>query len=104
MSEDIELSTDRRALRDVVRRFVQREVLPTVAERERNGTYPDDLLPALADMGVLGMSIPVQHGGSELDMVSYALVFEELASGWMGLASVVGSSGNCSRSRPMLVS
>ena len=94
MSDDSELSADRRALRDVVRRFVQREVLPTVAERERNGTYPDDLLPALADMGVLGMSIPVEHGGSELDMVSYALVFEELARGWMGLASVVGSSGS----------
>jgi alkylation response protein AidB-like acyl-CoA dehydrogenase len=45
-------------------------------------------------MGVLGMSIPTEHGGSQLDMVSFAIVFEELARGWMGLASVVGSSGS----------
>lgn len=94
MSDQTELSADRLALRAVVRRFVEREVLPTVAERERNATYPDDMLPALADMGVLGMSIPVEYGGSDLDMVSFALVFEELARGWMGLASVVGSSGS----------
>ena len=59
MSEQTELTADREALRDVVRRFVDREVLPTVAERERNAAYPADLLPALAAMGVLGMSIPV---------------------------------------------
>ena len=82
------------ALRDVVRRFVDRDVIPTVAERERADAYPADLLPALADLGVLGMSIPEEHGGSELDLVGYALVFEELARGWMGLASVVGSSGS----------
>jgi len=88
------LTADQDALRDVVRRFVDREVLPSVAERERTAAYPSDLLPALAEMGVLGMSIPGEHGGSELDMVSFALVFEELARGWMGLASVVGSSAS----------
>ena len=94
MTTETLLSADRAALRDVVRRFVERDVLPTVAERERNATYPDDLLPTLAEMGVLGMSIPAEYGGSEIDMVSFALVFEELARGWMGLASVVGSSGS----------
>jgi alkylation response protein AidB-like acyl-CoA dehydrogenase len=78
----------------VVRQFVERDVLPTVAERERGDSYPSDLLPTLADLGVLGMSIPEEFGGSELDLVGYALVFEELARGWMGLASVVGSSGS----------
>ena len=75
-----------------MRRFVEREVLPVVAERERGDDYPGDLLPALAALGVLGMSIPEEHGGSAVDLVGYALVFEELARGWMGLASVVGSS------------
>jgi len=81
-----------RALRDTVRRFVEREVLPVAGRRERDDDYPGDLLPALAELGVLGMSIPEEHGGSGLDLVGYALVFEELARGWMGLASVVGSS------------
>jgi len=89
-----DLSPDHLALRDVVRRFVERDVLPNVGERERTDTYPSDLLPTLADLGVLGMSIPTEYGGSDLDLVGYALVFEELARGWMGLASVVGSSGS----------
>jgi alkylation response protein AidB-like acyl-CoA dehydrogenase len=88
------LTADHGALREVVRRFVERDVLPTVAERERADAYPSDLLPALAELGVLGMSIPEEYGGSELDLVGYAIVFEELARGWMGLASIVGSSGS----------
>ena len=46
-------------------------------------TYPADLLPALAELGVLGMTIPAELGGSGLDLVAFALVFEELARvGW----------------------
>jgi alkylation response protein AidB-like acyl-CoA dehydrogenase len=88
------LTADHCALADVVRQFIERDVLPTVAERERADAYPSDLLPTLADLGVLGMSIPEEYGGSELDLVGYALAFEELARGWMGLASIVGSSGS----------
>jgi len=87
-----ELDDEHVALRDTVRRFVEREVLPVVSERERGDDYPGDLLAPLAALGVLGMSIPEEHGGSAIDLVGYAVVFEELARGWMGLASVVGSS------------
>ena len=82
------------AIRDAVRAFVDREVLPTVSARERADEYPADLLPALAELGVLGMTIPAELGGTGLDLVGFALVHEELARGWMGLASVVGSSGS----------
>jgi alkylation response protein AidB-like acyl-CoA dehydrogenase len=94
VSTSSDLGADHIALQDVVRRFVERDVLPTVAQRERSDAYPSDLLPTLAQLGVLGMSIPADYGGSELDLVGYAIVFEELARGWMGLASVVGSSGS----------
>lgn len=86
------LTDEHRALRDAVRRFVDDHVVPTVMRREREAEYPADLLPLLGELGVLGMSVPAEHGGSEVDLVGYALVFEELARGWMGLASVVGSS------------
>jgi alkylation response protein AidB-like acyl-CoA dehydrogenase len=82
------------AIRDAVRAFVERDVLPTVGARERADEYPADLLPVLADLGVLGMTIPTDLGGTGLDLVGFALVFEELARGWMGLASVVGSSAS----------
>jgi alkylation response protein AidB-like acyl-CoA dehydrogenase len=82
------------AIREAVWTFVEREVVPTAAARERADEYPADLLPALAELGVLGMTIPAEMGGSGLDLVAFALVFEELARGWMGLASVVGSSAS----------
>jgi len=94
VSVDPDLSADHVAIQAAVRRFVDTEVMPTVAERERDDRYPSDLLPKLAELGVLGMTVPAEHGGSPLDLVAYALVFEELARGWMGLASVVGSSAS----------
>ena len=88
------ITEEHEALRDVVRQFVNKHVVPTASERDARDEYPDDLLPGLAGLGVLGMSIPEEFGGSHVDMVSYALAFEELARGWMGLASVVGSSAS----------
>ena len=94
MSAAADLTPDHVAIQQAVRRFVDTEVMPSVAQRERDDAYPADLLPQLAELGVLGMTIPAEFGGSPLDMVGYALVFEELARGWMGLASVVGSSAS----------
>ncbi len=88
------LSPEHRDLQDAVRQFVDERVIPTAMEREANDEYPSDLFPELAAMGLMGMSIPEEYGGSDVDYVSYGLVFEELARGWMGLASVVGSSAS----------
>lgn len=88
------LTDDHEDLRAAVRDFVDKKVVPTAAQREAADEYPADLLPALAEMGLMGMSIPEEFGGSDVDYVSYGLVFEELARGWMGLASVVGSSAS----------
>jgi alkylation response protein AidB-like acyl-CoA dehydrogenase len=93
-AQHLGVSEEQQALREVVREFVDRRVIPTACERERRDEYPADLVAGLADLGVMGMSIPEEYGGSELDLISYALVFEELARGWMGLASVVGSSSS----------
>jgi alkylation response protein AidB-like acyl-CoA dehydrogenase len=88
------LTEDHEALRRVVRDFVDERVVPTAMEREAADEYPADLLPEMAELGIMGMSVPEEYGGSDVDYISYALVFEELARGWMGLASVVGSSAS----------
>ena len=86
------LSDEHIAIREVVRDFVDSRVIPTASEREAKGEYPADLIPKLAELGVMGMTVPEEYGGSEVDYISYGLILEELARGWMGLASVVGSS------------
>jgi alkylation response protein AidB-like acyl-CoA dehydrogenase len=88
------LTDDHHSLRDTVRQFVDRRVVPTAMRREQADEYPADLLPEMAALGIMGMSVPEEYGGSDVDYVSYGLVFEELARGWMGLASVVGSSAS----------
>lgn len=90
----IGLTEDHQTLREVVRQFVDDRVVPTVMRREADDEYPADLLPEMAALGIMGMSVPEEYGGSDVDYISYGLVFEELARGWMGLASVVGSSAS----------
>lgn len=88
------ITEEHEAVRAVVREFVDKRVIPTAREREARDEYPADLLPEMAELGIMGMTVPETFGGSNVDYVSYALVFEELARGWMGLASVVGSSAS----------
>lgn len=83
------LTEDHVELRNLVRDFVNERVIPTASEREARDEYPDDLIPELAALGLLGISVPEEFGGSPLDYVGYGLIFEELARGWMALASLV---------------
>lgn len=83
------LNEDHTALRDMVRDFVEQRVIPTASEREAKDEYPADLIPELAELGMFGICIPEEYGGSAIDYVSYGLIFEELARGWMALASLV---------------
>jgi alkylation response protein AidB-like acyl-CoA dehydrogenase len=83
------LTEEHVALRSMVRDFVEKRIIPTASEREARDEYPDDLIAELADIGMFGITISEEHGGSAVDYVSYGLIFEELARGWMALASLV---------------
>jgi alkylation response protein AidB-like acyl-CoA dehydrogenase len=88
---DFELDESQRLFRETMRTFVEREVVPVASEMERSGEYPTALVEQLKGMGLFGMTVPSEFGGAALDMVSFALAFEELSRGWMGLAGVLGS-------------
>ncbi|MBT2554184.1 acyl-CoA dehydrogenase family protein [Arthrobacter sp. ISL-5] len=83
------LTEDHVALRNMVKDFVDQRVVPTASEREEKNEYPADLIPELAELGMFGITISDEFGGSDMDYVSYGLIFEELARGWMALASLV---------------
>jgi alkylation response protein AidB-like acyl-CoA dehydrogenase len=83
------LTEDHVQLRNLVREFVDERVIPTASEREAKDEYPEDLIPELAALGLFGITVEEQFGGSALDYVGYGLIFEELARGWMALASLV---------------
>jgi alkylation response protein AidB-like acyl-CoA dehydrogenase len=76
---NFELSEDQARIRDAVREFAEQEIAPGVSERERDEIFPREIVAKLGEMGLLGMMVPEEHGGSGLDALSYILAVEELA-------------------------
>jgi alkylation response protein AidB-like acyl-CoA dehydrogenase len=76
---NFEFSEDQTRIRDAVREFAQSEIAPRVAQWEREGHFPREILGGLARMGLMGMMVPEAWGGAGADALSYVLVVEELA-------------------------
>jgi isovaleryl-CoA dehydrogenase len=85
-----ELDADERAIVQVVREFVNREVKPVAAGLEHANTYPERLIGQLKQLGIFGLAIPQPWGPAQVSTPCYALVTEELARGWMSLAGAMG--------------
>ena len=88
---DFELSDEQRLLRDTIRSFVDAEIRPVAREWEESGRYPEEIVVTMREMGLFGLLVPEQYGGMAADMVSLAVVFEEISRGWMGVAGIIGS-------------
>ncbi|MEV4224316.1 MULTISPECIES: acyl-CoA dehydrogenase family protein [unclassified Nonomuraea] len=88
---DFELTDEQRAFRETLRAFVDKEIVPVATEWEHSGRYPTEIVEKMKTMGLFGLSVPEEHGGLGADMVTFALVFEEIARGWMGVAGTIGS-------------
>jgi len=81
----------RTQLLSVVRDFVKRDAIPQAAEHDENDTYPTELFDQMAEMGLFGMTVPEKYGGLGVDVLTFSMVFEELAKGWMSLTGPIGS-------------
>lgn len=90
---DYLLSEEERLVQDTVRKFVQERVLPIIGEHFEAGTFPRELIPAIADLGLLGMHLE-GYGCAGLSAVSYGLACQELEAGDSGLRSFVSVQGS----------
>ncbi|MGW6275551.1 acyl-CoA dehydrogenase family protein [Streptomyces sp. NPDC055060] len=84
------LSQDEQFAVRTVRDFVDREVKPVVRELEHADTYPEALIERMKSLGVFGLAVPEEFGGTPVSMPCYVLITEELARGWMSLAGAMG--------------
>ncbi|MFJ9412240.1 acyl-CoA dehydrogenase family protein [Streptomyces sp. NPDC101393] len=84
------LSEDERSIVGTVRDFVDRDVRPVVRELEHTNTYPEALIEQMKELGVFGLAVPEEYGGTPVSVPCYVLVTEELARGWMSLAGAMG--------------
>ncbi|MEW2530005.1 acyl-CoA dehydrogenase family protein [Streptomyces sp. NPDC047071] len=73
-----------------VRDFVDRRVRPVVRDLEHSDTYPEALVEEMKRLGVFGLAVPEEYGGTPVSTPCFVLVTEELARGWMSLAGAMG--------------
>ncbi|WP_110241317.1 acyl-CoA dehydrogenase family protein [Nocardioides gilvus] len=88
---DFKFDDDQREFKALLRQFVDNEIIPVAREWEQAGRYPTEIVDGMKDMGLFGITVPEEYGGLDLDPVAFALVFEEIARGWMGIAGILGS-------------
>jgi glutaryl-CoA dehydrogenase len=86
------LSDEEKMIRDTVRAFVTDEVLPVIERHFRDGTFPNNLIPTIGAMGLLGANIQ-GYGCAGLGAVAYGLIMQELERGDSGLRSFVSVQG-----------
>jgi alkylation response protein AidB-like acyl-CoA dehydrogenase len=86
---DFELSPEQREIQAVARDFADAEIAPHAATWDREHRFPHDLVPKLAELGLMGVSIPEELGGVGADFVSYMLVLEEISRADAGIGVTV---------------
>jgi len=86
-----DIDHDRELVVQTVREFVERDVIPVASEMEHRGEYPHALVETMKTLGLFGLNIPEEYGGTPVDYTTFAMIFEELTRGWMALAGIIGS-------------
>ncbi len=87
------LSEEEKLARSTVRRFVEEEINPIIADCFEEGRFPKELLPGLASLGVLGANLPEEYGCAGMNNVAYGLVMQELEAGDSGIRSFASVQG-----------
>ena len=83
------LSEEERAVQDTVARFTDERVIPIIGEAFDQARFPRELVPEIAELGLLGSSLPEKYGCAGLNAVSYGLICQELERGDSGIRSFV---------------
>ena len=87
------LSEEERAVRDTVRAWVDEHLMPVIGDAYIEGKFPKQLIPGMAELGVLGANLPEEYGCAGLNDVAYGLIMQELERGDSGIRSFASVQG-----------
>ena len=87
---NVEMVDEEQSLVRTVRDFIDRDVKPAVNEMEHRNEYPEKFIEQMKQIGIYGLAVPEEYGGTPVSMPCYVAVTEELARGWMSLAGAMG--------------
>ena len=76
---------------DTVKAFVDKEIIPHATALEHADAYPQDIVDGMKEMGLFGLTIPEEYGGLGESLLTYALVVEQIARGWMSVSGVINT-------------
>jgi len=91
------LAEEERAVRDTIRAWVDEHLMPIIGECYVEGRFPRELIPGLAELGVLGANLPEEYGCAGLNNVAYGLIMQELERGDSGIRSFASVQGGLVR-------
>jgi alkylation response protein AidB-like acyl-CoA dehydrogenase len=85
------LTEEQRELLALVREFVDEQIIPVATELEHRDEYPQAIVEGMKEMGIFGLMIPEEYGGLGESLLTYALVVEEIARGWMSVSGIINT-------------
>src|SRR5690242_2109940 len=91
LAQTADLTDIQQEILSTVRSFVDKEIIPNAQALEHADTYPQEIVDGLKELGVFGLTIPEEFGGLGESLLTYALVVEEIARGWMSVSGVINT-------------
>jgi alkylation response protein AidB-like acyl-CoA dehydrogenase len=86
-----EKTDEQKAITEMVRQFVDNEVIPIAEEYDREDKFPEKVVEQMRELGLFGVTIPEDYGGMGLDLTTYAMIVEELSRGWISVSGIVNT-------------
>ena len=91
LAQTADLTDIQQEILSTVRTFVDKEIIPHAQALEHADAYPTEIVDGLRELGIFGLMIPEEHGGLGESLLTYALVVEEIARGWMSVSGVINT-------------
>src|SRR5215211_7391825 len=86
-----EKTDEQRAISEMVRQFVDNEVIPIAEEYDHEDKFPERVVDQMKELGLFGVTIAEEYGGMGLDLTTYAMIVEELSRGWISISGIVNT-------------
>src|SRR6058998_3094448 len=90
-AELLDRTDEQRAITEMVRDFVDKEIIPKAEYYDHEDEFPEPIVEHMKELGLFGVTIPEEYGGMGLDLTTYAMIVEELSRGWISISGVVNT-------------
>src|SRR5947208_17108088 len=91
MAAVYEKTDEQKAIIEMVRQFVDEQILPQAEHYDSEDEFPEPIVAQMRELGLFGVTIPEEHGGMGLDLTTYAMIVEELSRGWISISGIANT-------------